>query len=48
MGLIKDIVKGIGKCIAILVLLVIVAIAKVLYWIIMGIKFLVALVISLN
>lgn len=48
MGLIKDIVKGIGECIAILVLLVIVAIAKVLYWIIMGIKFLVALVISLN
>ena len=48
METIKGIVKLVGECVTVLVLLVAYAIAKVLYWIIMGIKFLIALVISLN
>ena len=48
METIKGIVKLVGECVTVLVLLVAYAIAKVLYWIIMGIKFLIALVIFLN
>ena len=48
METIKGIVKLVGECVTVLVLLVAYAILKVLYWGIMGIKFLIALVISLN
>ena len=48
METIKGIVKLVGECVTVLVLLVAYAIVKVLYWGIMGIKFLIALVISLN
>ena len=37
-----------GECASLLLLLVVFAIVKVLYWIIMGIKIFIALVISLN
>ena len=40
--------KLVDEYVTVLVLLVTYAIVKVLYWIIMGIKFLIALVISLN
>lgn len=45
---IKGILKLVGECVTVLVLLVAYAIVKVLYWRVMGIKFLIALVISLN
>ena len=48
MEMIKGIVKLVGECVTVLVLLVAYAILKVLYWGVMGIKFLIALVISLN
>lgn len=48
METIKGIVKLVGECVTVLVLLVAYAILKVLYWGVMGIKFLIALVISLN
>lgn len=48
MGLIKDMLKFVGECVALLVLLVAFVIVKILYWGVMGIKFLIALVISLN
>ena len=48
METIKGIVKLVGECVTLLVLLVAYAIVKVLYWGVMGIKFLIALVISLN
>ena len=48
METIKGIVKLVGECVTVLVLLVVYAILKVLYWGVMGIKFLIALVISLN
>ena len=48
METIKGIVKLVGECIAVLALLVAYAIVKVLYWGVMGVKFLIALVISLN
>ena len=48
METIKGIVKLVGECVTVLVLLVAYAIVKVLYWGVMGIKFLIAFVISLN
>ena len=48
METIKGIVKLVSECVTVLVLLVAYAIVKVLYWGVMGIKFLIALVISLN
>ena len=48
METIKGIVKLVGECVTVLVLLVAYAVVKVLYWGVMGIKFLIALVISLN
>ena len=48
METIKGIVKLVGECVTVLVLLVAYAIVKVLYWGVMGIKILIALVISLN
>ena len=48
METIKGVVKLVGECVTVLVLLVAYAILKVLYWGVMGIKFLIALVISLN
>ena len=48
METIKGIVKLVGECVTVLVLLVAYAIVKVLYWGVMGIKFLIALVIFLN
>ena len=48
METIKGIVKLVGECVTVLVLLVAYAIVKVMYWGVMGIKFLIALVISLN
>ena len=48
METIKGLLKLVGECVTVLALLVAYAIAKVLYWIIMGIKFLIALVIFLN
>ena len=48
METIKGLLKLIGECVTVLVLLVAYAVVKVLYWGIMGIKFLIALVISLN
>ncbi len=48
METIKDMLKLVDEYVTVLVLLVTYAIVKVLYWIIMGIKFLIALVISLN
>ena len=48
MGTIKGTLKLVGECVTVLVLLVAYAIVKVLYWGVMGIKFLIALVISLN
>ena len=48
METIKGIVKLVGECVTVLVLLVAYAIVKVLYWGVMGVKFLIALVISLN
>ena len=48
METIKGIVKLVGECVTVLVLLVAYAIVKVLYWGVMGIKFLIALVISVN
>ena len=48
METIKGLLKFVGECVTVLVLLVAYAIVKVLYWGIMGIKFLIALVISLN
>ena len=48
METIKGIVKLVGECVTVLVLLVAYAVVKVLYWGVMGIKFLIALVISLD
>ena len=48
METIKGLLKLVGECVTVLVLLVAYAVVKVLYWGIMGIKFLIALVISLN
>ena len=48
METIKGVVKLVGECVTVLVLLVAYAIVKVLYWGVMGIKFLIALVISLD
>ena len=48
METIKGLLKIVGECVTVLVLLVAYAVVKVLYWGIMGIKFLIALVISLN
>ena len=48
METIKGLLKLVGECVTVLVRLVAYAIVKVLYWGIMGIKFLIALVISLN
>ncbi len=48
MGTLKDMLKLVGECVTVLVLLVAYAIVKVLYWGVMGIKFLIAFVISLN
>ena len=48
METIKGLLKLVGECVTVLVLLVAYAIVKVLSWGIMGIKFLIALVISLN
>ena len=48
MGTLKDMLKLVGECIAVLALLVAYAIVKVLYWIVMGIKILILLLIELN
>ena len=48
METIKGTLKLVGECVTVLVLLVAYAIVKVLYWGVMGIKFLIVLVISLN
>ena len=48
METIKGIVKLVGECVTVLVLLVAYAIVKVLYWIVMGIKILILLLIELN
>lgn len=48
MGTIKGMLKLVVECLSVLVLLVAYAIVKVLYWGVMGIKFLIAFVISLN
>ena len=48
METIKGVVKLVGECVTVLVLLVAYAVVKVLYWGVMGIKFLIALVISLD
>ena len=48
MGTLKDMLKLVGECVSVLALLVAYAIVKVLYWGVMGVKFLIALVISLN
>ena len=48
METIKGTLKLVDECVTVLVLLVAYAIVKVLYWGVMGIKFLIALVISLN
>ena len=48
MGTLKDMLKLVSECVSVLLLLVAHAIVKVLYWGVMGIKFLIALVISLN
>jgi len=48
METIKGMVKLVGECIAVLALLVAYAIVKVLYWIVMGIKILILLLIELN
>ena len=40
MGMLKDMLKLVGECVSVLLLLVAYAIVKVLYWGVMGIKFL--------
>lgn len=48
MDIIKDIMRGVGTCVYILALLVVYVIAKVLYWVVMGIKLIIALLIALQ
>ena len=40
MGTLKDMLKLVGECVSVLLLLVAYAIVKALYWGVMGIKFL--------
>lgn len=40
MGTLKDMLKLVGECVSVLILLAAYAIVKVLYWGVMGIKFL--------
>lgn len=47
MGLINDMLKFVGECVSLLVLLVAFVIVKILYWAVMGIKFLVLLLSAL-
>ncbi len=48
METIKGMLKLVGECVSVLALLVAYAIVKVLYWGVMGVKSLIALVIFLN